>query len=217
MCAAWLRDAEVDIGLVPTIELERQRIEVIPPVGIVSRGPVRSILLVSKVPAARIATLAADESSRTSVVLARLILMSKYGCRPRITESAPCLERMLEDSDACLLIGDAALRASGKGLPDHVYDLGSEWTEMTGLPMVYAVWAARAGFDWREAAAVLRGSWEYGRERIAEIGAAEAGGCGIAESTACAYLTGNIHFELDGDAGNGLQLFRRLARSGGLV
>jgi predicted solute-binding protein len=207
----------VDIGLVPAIELDRQPIEAIPRLGIVSRGAVRSILLISKVPAARIAILAADESSRTSVVLARLILLTKHGCRPRVTPAAPCVERMLGDADACLVIGDPALQVAREGLPHQVYDLGAEWTEMTGLPMVYAVWAARLGFDWQAAAPILHDSWEYGRDRIEEIAVREAGTRGIAEATAREYLTHNIHFEVDTDSRNGLELFRRLARSAGLI
>jgi chorismate dehydratase len=217
VCAGLLREGGVDIGLVPAIELERQAIEAVPPLGIVSRGEVRSILLISKVPAGRIATLAADESSRTSVVLARLILMSKYGCRPRVTESAPCVEKMLEGSDACLLIGDPALRWGRHGSAYHVYDLGAEWSGMTGLPMVYAVWAARRGVDWSAAAEILRGSWEYGRSRIAEIASVEAAARGVTEVAAREYLTRHIHFEVDEDCRNGLELFRRLARSAGLV
>ena len=51
---------------------------------------------------------------------------------------------MLREADAALLIGDAALRVwarKPKGL--HVYDLGQEWTSLTGEAMVYAVWAVR--------------------------------------------------------------------------
>ena len=46
------------------------------------------------------------------------------------------------DADAKLLIGDAALRSAFEDPTPH-FDLGKLWLERTGLPMVFAVWAAR--------------------------------------------------------------------------
>ena len=45
-------------------------------------------------------------------------------------------------ADARLLIGDAALRSAFEDPTPH-HDLGRLWLERTGLPMVFAVWAAR--------------------------------------------------------------------------
>jgi chorismate dehydratase len=60
----------------------------------------------------------------------------------------PDLTTMLLEADAAVLIGDAALRAAheaeSRGL--HVTDLGQAWKDWTGLPMVFAVWAARRDF-----------------------------------------------------------------------
>ena len=78
-CADQLAAGAADIGIVPSFELTRQDLEVIPGAGIACHGPVRSILLISSQPAAEIRTLAADSSSRTSVELARLILEQRYG------------------------------------------------------------------------------------------------------------------------------------------
>ena len=95
------------------------------------------------VPLAEIRTLAADSSSRTSVALTRIILSRRYGVEPRLHSCAPNLESMLESADAALIIGDPALRVDPGTTPYQVADLGREWTEMTGLPMVFAVWAGR--------------------------------------------------------------------------
>ncbi len=54
----------------------------------------------------------------------------------------PSLEEMLEVADAALLIGDPALDARRVG---SKLDLGEEWTRLTGLPFVYAVWAGPVG------------------------------------------------------------------------
>ncbi len=216
-CADLLRNAEVDIGLVPVIELERQRLEPIANLGIASLGPVRSILLISKGRPERIRRLAVDASSRTSVVLARILLKERYGIQPEVIARDPDVKAMLVDADACLVIGDPALRVEQVDAEMQMRDLGAEWTEMTGLPMVFAVWAAREGCEAGHTAEVLRASWAFGRERIAEIARTEATSRGVTVDVAQRYLTENIRFELDGDSMEGLALFRRLAREGKLV
>ena len=109
-CADRLASGAADIGIVPSLELTRQDLEVIPGAGIACRGPVRSILLISSRPAPEIRTLATDKSSRTSVELARIILERRYGASPAFLPHAPDLEAMLRSADAALIIGDPALR-----------------------------------------------------------------------------------------------------------
>jgi len=130
-CADRLADGRADIGIVPAVELNRQQLEVVPGTGIACHGPVRSILLISKTPFGEIRTLATDSSSRTSVALSRILLARKYGAEPQLHSERPHLGSMLEYSDACLIIGDAALLLDPADLPFHVLDLGSEWTRMT--------------------------------------------------------------------------------------
>jgi predicted solute-binding protein len=156
-----------DVGIIPAFELTRQNLAVVPGVGIASRGAVRSILLISKCPAARIRTLAGDTSSRTSVALARIVLAHKFGTTPRAVPRPPALETMLEGADAALIIGDPALRLDPATLPFHVYDLGQEWTDWTGLP-----WCLRCDQppgDGSAGIAAFRESARYGREHLQEI------------------------------------------------
>src|ERR1700704_3096789 len=81
-CADRVAWGAADIGIVPSFELTRQDLEIIPGAGIASHGAVRSILLISKCPAAEIRSLAVDSSSRTSVELVRVILERRYGAEP---------------------------------------------------------------------------------------------------------------------------------------
>src|ERR1700731_2844747 len=123
--------------------MARQKLEYFRGTGIACHGPVRSILLVSKVPFREIRKLATDMGSRTSVMLARIILAEKFGAEPELISRQPELAPMLGEADAALLIGDPALRMDPATLPFETLDLGGEWTSMTGLPMVFAVWSGR--------------------------------------------------------------------------
>src|SRR6185369_16344865 len=95
VCADQLASGDVHIGIVPCAELPNLGMKFVPDVGIACRGPVRSILLISKVEPSRIRTLAADVSSRTSVMLVRLVLDRVYATRPAIISMHPELESML--------------------------------------------------------------------------------------------------------------------------
>ena len=109
-----------------------------------------SVNLITKVPINRLdgRLVALGSTSRTSVLLAKLLLEEREGVRPRYAMMPPDLTSMLLEADAAVLIGDAALRAGRdahhRGLTVH--DLGEEWKNWTGLPMVFAVWAARRDF-----------------------------------------------------------------------
>lgn len=209
-CADRLKSGLADIGIVPAVELNRQPLTIIRGAGIACNGPVRSILLISKVPYGEIRRLATDATSRTSVMLSRVILARKYGVEPEVESLNPHLSAMLENNDAALIIGDAALALDPAELPFHVLDLGAEWVAMTGLPMVFAVWAARADFP-AQAPEPFLDSMRYGMDHIAEIARSEHAKIGVSEELARKYLENNIVFELGEREYTGLNLYLQYA------
>jgi predicted solute-binding protein len=210
-CADLVAAGEADIGIIPCFELLRQDLDVVPGVGIASRGAVRSILLVSKCPLPEIRSLAGDTSSRTSVALARIILTRKYGASVRVILHDPDLDEMLRGADAALIIGDPALRLDPASLPFSVYDLGREWTEWTGLPMVFAVWAGRRGTIDAGVVRAFQESCRYGCTRLEEIVAAESAVRGFAPETVRDYLCNNLVMELGAAEREGMSLYLRYA------
>jgi chorismate dehydratase len=128
--ARALLAGEVDVAPIPSIEYARHAdsLRVLPRLCVSSEGAVDSIQLVSPVPLDEIRRVAVTPESATSVVLARVLL-------PDAAQVA-----LGEDADATLLIGDAALQSAFEDPTPH-HDLGRLWTERTGLPMVFAVWA----------------------------------------------------------------------------
>jgi predicted solute-binding protein len=213
-CADQLASGAADIGIVPSFELTRQDLEIIPGAGIACHGAVRSILLISSRPASEIRTIALDSSSRTSVELVRVILERRYGVTPQSISHAPDLDAMLRVADAALIIGDPALHIDPTSLPWHVYDLGAEWVAMTGLPMVFAVWAGRRGTVTPELSAAFRESCRYGLAHLEEIVAAESVARGFAPDVVREYLTRHIVHELGPRDYQGMELFLEYASRG---
>jgi chorismate dehydratase len=126
-----LLEGELDIAPISSIEYARHadRLRILPRVCVSSEGAVDSIQLVTRHPLGRVESVAVTPESATSVVLTKVLLPH--------AEIVP----LGEEADATLLIGDAALRSAFEDPTPH-YDLGRLWLERTGLPMVFAVWAA---------------------------------------------------------------------------
>ncbi len=211
VCAARVESGSIDVGLVPVAEIARQELEIVSDVGIAAVGAVRSILLISRVPMSRIRTLAVDLSSRTSVQLAKVILRERYGVEPLLNPEEPHLEQMLVESDAALVIGDPALRIDPARLPFECLDLGAEWLRLTGLPMVFAAWAGKAGAAAPGFRELAHKSYAFGRERLSEIVESEFKVRGISKNLAAEYFTRYIKFILGPDEMRGLDTFVELA------
>ena len=210
-CADRLADGRADIGIVPVVETARLGLTIIPGAGIASNGPVRSILLISKVPFRDIRTLAADTSSRTSVQLARVILAHRYDTEPVLIPHPPQLAPMLEAADAALIIGDPALAIDPAALTWRWLDLGDEWKRMTGLPMVFAVWAARPGVpETAYSAADFVDSVRFGMADLDRIVDEEHRKRGMAAELVRDYLTRNVVFDFGDNERMGMRRFLTL-------
>ncbi len=141
---------DLDIGPISLVEYLRHTADLVllPDLAVGSDGPVLSVNLVAQRPLAELRRVALGSTSRTSVLLARMWLAEMHDVHPAYFDCPPELTAMLLEADAAVLIGDAALRATYEaprsGLT--VYDLGAVWRDWTGLPMVFAVWAARRAY-----------------------------------------------------------------------
>src|SRR5262245_50849341 len=112
-CAEELRVGAADIAIIPTIEYQRiDRLTILPNLSIASKGRVRSLLLVSKVPIRHARSIALDASSRSTQALTRILSAHHWKISPTCREAKPGLSAMLQETDAALLIGDPALRFS---------------------------------------------------------------------------------------------------------
>ncbi|HVF03968.1 MAG TPA: menaquinone biosynthesis protein [Frankiaceae bacterium] len=141
---------DLDIGPISLVEYLRHADDllVLPDLAVGSDGPVLSVNMIAKAPPDELTHVALGSTSRTSVLLAQLLLEERHGVTPTYTTMPPDLTAMLLEADAAVLIGDVALRAAREAKTKDllVTDLGEAWHEWTGLPMVFAVWAARRDF-----------------------------------------------------------------------
>jgi chorismate dehydratase len=149
---AALVAGDLDIGPISLVEYLRHADELLllPDIAVGSDGPVLSVNLVSTVPLAELdgRRVALGSTSRTGVLLARMLLAGRYAAQPEYFDCPPDLTEMLLEADGAVLIGDVALRAlyeaPRRGLT--VTDLGQAWRDWTGLPMVFAAWGVRRDF-----------------------------------------------------------------------
>jgi chorismate dehydratase len=216
-CARALQARTADIGIIPAAAYAQvPGLMALPGVAIASRRPVRSILLVSRVPVDKIRTVALDTSSLTSVALTKILFEKWLGGGRAFTSMAPNIEEMLAEHDAGLLIGDPALQIDRSRY--FTLDLAEEWIRHTGKPFVFAFWAVRQN-ALRDAApspdlaSVFQQSRDHGLEpaNLDQIAREWAPRLGLEESAVRAYLTENIYYHLDAACLEGLQLFYRYA------
>jgi chorismate dehydratase len=222
-CAADLQEGKADIGIIPAAAYTTvPGLVILPGVAIASVRPVRSILLVGKVPLEDIETVALDTSSLTSVALTKVLFAKWWGRERKFEAMAPDIAAMLQHHDAGLLIGDPALRVDRSRY--FTYDLADEWIRLTGKPFVFAFWAVRRDALKNAApnldlAAVFQESRDHGlaRDSLNRIAQEWASRVGLSEAGVRSYLTENIHYSLDAACLEGLRLFYRYAQECGAL
>jgi len=213
----------IDFGPISSIAYARHHrsMAISSRLSISSRGAVDSIQLVTRRPLEQVEQVALTPKSATSVVLLKVILSLRYGIHPRYEELEGDVPQALEDNDAVLLIGDEALEAMYYPESDTLrYDLGVVWREWTGLPMVYAVWAARAeymGFAAGELLDVeeaLVRATDYSRTHMEELVKAASDHWAFGAPALSRYF-GVLKYGFDSEYRRGLERFYQLAYEAG--
>lgn len=219
----WMAAGEIDLGPISSIAYARnhRRLVLSRHVSISSAGAVDSIQLVSRRPLTEIRSVALTRQSATSVVLLKTIFKLHLGQEVSYEEMTGSAEQALQRYDGVLLIGDQGLEALYFPQPGTTcYDLGALWQEWTGLPMVYAVWAAREEFGRSNAAELaaveqeLVRSMNYGREHLAEVVESALGKYRFDRDTLTRYFA-LLHYEFTPEYQEGLHRFYELAHEAG--
>jgi len=220
-----LAAGELDVSVVSAVEYARNAAayHLLPNLAITSDGPVHSVVLFSRRPVHELdgATVLRTSSSRTSVLLLELLCRHRFRVRPKfatVRAESTDLEGLRGfPHEAVLVIGDAALLLASEGRYPYVVDLGTAWKDWTGLPFVFAVWAARREADHRAVQGVhqaLLSSREWGLAHLDDLADAASVNAGISRAVCRAYL-GDLDYALSYRHLAGLtDFFRRLAQDG---
>ena len=221
-----LLSGKLDISPISSIEYARNADDLIlfPGPTVSCRGPVQSILLVSRHPIEDLdgRHIGLTSTSATSQILLKVLLENEFKVRPHYFSFGEDLDDALAHGDAALLIGDRALenRSPGRGL--KVFDLGEKWRDATNLGMVFAVWAVRRDFlsrypelthhVWK----LFQSSIEYCSPNLNRI-AADASRWEKFPASFLENYFRTLTFGFEDDLRQGLLLFYRLAAAAGYL
>ena len=216
-CARLLHAHSIDIGLIPSIEyLRGGPYRIVPDLAIASCGSVASVAVFTTKPIADVSSIAMDTSSRTSVALSTVMLRRAFGVTADALPMAPDLEAMLARADAALIIGDTALFLDHQSAIQKI-DLGELWTQSTGLPFVYAVWAGWPDAIGPDEVRVLQRARDLGVAESDQVACAYYPDDPVRQAVAKRYLRDNIQYTLGDEELEGLKTFYRYAAEQGLV
>ncbi|MEW2296417.1 menaquinone biosynthesis protein [Streptomyces sp. NPDC006743] len=200
----------------------------LPGPAIAADGPVMSCNIVSRRPLETIPAplVGLTSASRTTVLLARFLLEERFGLTPRYFTGPPDTAELLRRGDAAVVIGDPALRVHFHGVPGGepatVYDTAALWTQWTGLPMVFAVWAVRREYAEQHpdtVAAVHRAllaARDSALAHLERVAAEAAPGSGFTAPQLLTYYR-TLRYGLTGDGLRAVRRFGELAARRGLV
>ncbi|MEX2176708.1 MAG: menaquinone biosynthesis protein [Pirellulaceae bacterium] len=217
--ADQLAAGRLDVALIPSVEFfQNPDYQIVSDACIGCRGPVRSVKLLSRVPAAEIRTLALDEGSRTSAALVRILLAERFGLSPALVPFPIDAQPEEVAADALLMIGDRAMHPPA-GRYVETWDLGDVWCRWAELPFVFAMWVARgAGVspavkrseELAELASVLSAARDAGVANVEQIARQEHAANGLTYDECLTYLRDHLHFTLGPREVAGLRHFEKL-------
>lgn len=220
-----LAAGQLDLSVVSAVEYARDAAayHLLPGLAISCDGPVHSVKLFSRLPVEQLSgtTVLRSSSSRTSVLLLELLCRHRWKVEPRyatVRAEPADLEALAQfPHEAVLVIGDAALLLAARDSYPVQVDLGLAWREWTGLPFVFAVWAARRAADQsavRRVHARLIESRAWGLAHLDLLADQAWSRTGIPRETCRAYLA-DLDYSFSYRHLAGLtDFFRRLAQDG---
>lgn len=235
--AELLTQDRVDAALVPVIVSQYiPEVRIIPDVCVGARERVQSVALITRgAELSDVRSVALDVSSRTSVILTKIIFREFLGFEPEWRDAAPDIDAMLDSADCALLIGDPALSISdfGSGISDfdranaennpyatdskseiripksqiRKYDLAELWKRYTGLGFVFAMWMTRR----HECPIDFAAARDEGVQHISEIASNYEPEIGLSRDQMIEYLSNSISYSVDDSMQAGMKLYFELA------
>ena len=231
--AELLAQDRVDAALVPVIAYQQlEGLRVISDVCVGAMRHAQSVCLITRdKDLSDVRSVALDTSSRTSVVLTKILFREFLGNEPEWRSAEPDIGRMLDSNDAALLIGDPALsiaefetrnRESSNIETAHSafessawrkFDLAGLWHQYTGLGFVFAMWMTKRDSTPIDFAAAR----DEGIDHIPEIVANYLPEIGLTADDLTRYLSECITYQVNESMHAGMKLYFELGAKCGLI
>ena len=220
-------NGSLDLGAMSSsFFITKSDLELMPGLSISSTGPVGSVLFFSKVSPHKLggAKVSVPSSSTTSVNLLKLLLAEQLGVTIEcIVDPEPDINN--PQIEGALVIGDRALQVDAAWSNKYWRaDLGQWWISQSGLPMVFAVWAARASWaktnvsEFQNIGQTLVASTKLGLSTLFPQVVAEAlTRTSLQPHRLQRYFQQQIDYRLTQKHWEGLELFKTLSKHHGLI
>lgn len=208
-CARKLINGQVDLGLIPIAAIaDINHPYILTDYCIGADGPVRTVNILSDVPINEVKCLYLDYQSRTSVLLAKILVAKWWKIEPELLDAFPGYENEISGDTAGLVIGDRVFTEGKKHA--YSYDLADEWKKMTGLPFTFALWVANKPLP-QEFLNNFKAALEYGlsnKDKAVELYT----GHHVPKDELADYLENAINYEYNHAKDEALQLYLQLAK-----
>jgi len=202
MVAQMLLEGSADVGLIPVAVIpELAESHIITDYCIGCNGAVASVCIFSEVPMENITRVYLDYQSRTSVMLAKILLKEYWKSNAELIHATEeSFIHNIKDTTAALIVGDRALIQRQRS--PYIYDLGEAWKSHTGLPFVFAAWVSNKRLNnyFTNAFNEANGT---GLQCINEVAALNK----FNDFDLKRYYTKYIHYELNDEKRSGMDLF----------
>lgn len=216
---------ELEVSAISSVEYGRHFLKyvLLPGLSISTTGDVGSVLFFSRLPFQSLSgkEVLLSASSATSAALLKVLLYELYGVRP-LYRPAVVQNGLPEGASGLLAIGDEALRLKATGRYPYFLDLGRAWHELTGLPFVFGVWAARREVfaahpeRVREVHRALLASKAAGLANLEELCQVASRVVNLGLGELKAYFT-RLNYDFEGSQQEGLKVFFRYLHRFGML
>lgn len=172
--------------------------------------------LFAKVPMHEIRTVWSDQDASAGTALAQLLWAMRYSRRLRVIPFTGGLDTLPDDAEAAVMTGDKVVSSAPLGF-DYQFDLVAMWHRLTGLPFVYAVWAARQIEDVESLSSLLADSRRAGQQQRDQIALRYSLAHGWPLDLAQRELGHGLTYQLNEEHLDSLQEFAELSHDFGLI
>lgn len=210
----WISEGSVDIAFISSIDFAclKGGWKVLPKICKSTKGPSKRAVLFFNKNLTDINTIAMSENDRTSEIVLKIILKERHQIETNFEKTSGKLNDRLKQCDAVLLTGDQAIRETENN--PFFIDLGEEWFDLTGLPLVYGFWIGNELTTQKSDFSGILNAIQTGSKRLEQISKKLSGSD---DKYILDYLSSTVNYNFGADEQAGLNELYRFAFFYGFV